>query len=70
MEKLEVIDFIKEQLLADPTVDAGFIYSIASLAAHDDYTYRLMSAWMEEVEPAMKQYDLDLLASRVVEKMA
>jgi hypothetical protein len=55
MNNLETIYFIRDQMLTDPTLDAGFVWTIAKIAEEDHEVYTLMQEWMEEVNPQLKK---------------
>ena len=48
---VEVINFIKGQILCNPNVEAGEVWRISRLAEKDVTTYSLMVKWMEATDP-------------------
>lgn len=56
MERYDIINYIRDEMLRDPNIEASFCYESAKLALEDNEIYNLMSSWMEETSPRLRKY--------------
>ncbi len=61
MNDFDVIAYVRDVMLENPTLDADFVWNVAKLAEEDDFMYRLMSEYMrternDEVIDQMTDY--------------
>jgi hypothetical protein len=61
----EVIDYIRDAMLADPYRDAATVYAIAELAYDNFDTYYLMGKWMRETKSELKDIYFNNLVENV-----
>ena len=45
----EILSFIRDEMLTDPSSDAQFIYMCTHLAEKDDHMYKLLTEWMKDI---------------------
>lgn len=61
----DIIDYIRDAMLADPYIDAATVYAITEIA-HDNFdTFFLMCRWMKEVNPDLKDVYFSNLVANV-----
>lgn len=48
MTDYEVIEFIKDEMLSDPEIEAGFAWEVYNSAQYDPEMYALMCEWMKD----------------------
>lgn len=65
MNRLQVIEYIKESMMSFPYSDYHQINSIAKLAERDDETFKLVNEWMGEVDPVIKYYIFEDMLDRL-----
>lgn len=72
MNNLEVIYFIRDQMLTDPSIDASFAWTLAKMAEEDHEIFTLLQEWMEEVNPQLKLEilnDMELLLNGYMDSL-
>lgn len=64
MINYEIISFIRDEMLRDPSIDAEFAWRSARIAEENEVAYDLMVEWMKNTKYLFKkeiENDLDLL---------
>ncbi len=65
MIDLDILIFIRDQLLANPNVIASDVYNIIMLGEKDAIIYSLLNKWMEEMDVVEREaIYLDMLARK------
>lgn len=47
---MNVLSFIREEMLSNPNVDAQFIYMATHLAEEDGELHSLLNRWMKDID--------------------
>ena len=65
MHRNEIIEFIRDQMLTSPYLEAHFIYRLSFLSETDDRLFTLMNAWME-LEDLGERINIETIMQEIV----
>lgn len=57
---LEVLSFIRDTMLSDPSTDAQFIYACTHIAEEDKELYIMLNEWMKSEGKEKEYWERDL----------